>query len=97
MSGPPRLTVEALTAPGIAHGFFGRAGGVSSGVYASLNTGLGSDDDQTAIAENRARCAKALGGAPQNLVTLYQIHSATCVIVDEPWSGRKGPQADGMV
>jgi len=97
VSGPPRLTVEALTAPGIAHGFFGRAGGVSSGVYASLNTGLGSDDDQTAIAENRARCAKALGGAPQNLVTLYQIHSATCVLVDEPWSGRNGPQADGMV
>ncbi|MEZ5927772.1 MAG: laccase domain-containing protein [Parvularculaceae bacterium] len=49
-----------------------------------------------AVTENRARCAKALRRAPQNLVTLYQIHSAPG-LVDEPWSGRNGPQADGMV
>lgn len=87
---PPHLRSSALPAP---HGFFGRAGGVSDGMFASLNTGLGSSDDPARVAENRARCRDALGAA--HLVTLYQVHSAETVIVDKPWDGA-GPRADGM-
>lgn len=95
MIAAPRLTLDALNLPGVAHGFFGREGGVSKGVYDSLNTGLGSDDDPAAVAENRARCARALGVPPVRLITLYQVHSPTCVVVETPWEGR-GPQADAM-
>lgn len=77
----------------IAHGFFGRAGGVSSGIYQSLNTGLGTQDDLSNVAENRTRCREALGA--EHLLTLYQIHSADVVVVTDPWSGQ-GPRADGM-
>jgi len=69
-----RLTVEALNAPGFAHGFFGRQGGVSTGLYESLNCGPGSKDAAEAVAENRRRASAAL--APQSaLVSLSQIHS----------------------
>lgn len=86
--------VEALTAPalkGVRHGFFTRRGGVSSGVWASLNCGPGSDDDPAAVAENRRRVAEAMG-AP--LVTLRQVHSAEAVVA-EAWE--TGPRADAMV
>jgi polyphenol oxidase len=83
-----------LAAPGIAHGFFGRPGGVSQGVYAGLNCGPGSGDDRTAVAENRRRAMQALGDA--ELVTLYQIHSATAVTVTSPWGAGESPQADAM-
>lgn len=86
---PPHLKAS-LPAP---HGFFGRAGGVSEDLFASLNTGLGSSDDPARVAENRARCRTAIGAA--HLLTLYQIHSAAAVIVTEPWEG-PGPRADGM-
>ena len=82
--------------PGIAHGFFGRAGGVSEGLYASLNCGLGSRDRQASVAENRGRAAAAIGIAPDRLLTLYQVHSPEVVTVREAWSGQ-GPEADGMV
>lgn len=66
---PPAVKSPALDgAPGIVHGFFGRQGGVSSGIYASLNAGPGSKDDPTAVAENRARIAVALGVAPPAFV-----------------------------
>jgi len=78
--------------PGIAHGFFGRQGGVSEGIYASLNCGPGSSDVGEHVAENRRRVLTALGGA--NLLTLYQIHSPNAVVVTEPWA--QGPQADAM-
>lgn len=87
---PPHLKSATLSAP---HGFFGRAGGVSSGLFASLNTGLGSSDDPKHVAENRDRCRGALGA--RHLVTLYQVHSADAVIVDAPSQGA-GPRADGM-
>lgn len=96
MNGAPHLRVEALCVPGVSHGFFGRAGGVSTGIYASLNTGLGSKDAPQATAENRARCAEALGIEPERLLTLYQTHSPNVVVVTEPWSGQ-GPKADAMV
>lgn len=68
---------------GIAHGFFGRTGGVSTGIYASLNCGPGSGDDRANVRENRRRVAQALGGAA--LVTMGQIHSAKVLTVTAPW------------
>ncbi|MFN3670555.1 MAG: peptidoglycan editing factor PgeF [Bosea sp. (in: a-proteobacteria)] len=82
--------------PGVRHAFFTREGGVSTGIYASLNGGLGSKDDPAAIAENRARMAKQLSVAPDHLVSLYQVHSPDVAIVTGPWLGER-PQADAMV
>jgi purine-nucleoside/S-methyl-5'-thioadenosine phosphorylase / adenosine deaminase len=71
-----RLEAENLKAPGIAHGFFGRTGGVSSGIYDSLNCGPGSGDKPESVTENRRRAAAVL--APNaRLISLSQIHSAT--------------------
>ncbi|HXM00342.1 MAG TPA: peptidoglycan editing factor PgeF [Rhizomicrobium sp.] len=78
----------------VPHGFFGRQGGVSTGIFASLNCGPGSGDDSAAVGENRKRAQDALGA--KSLVTLYQMHSADCVIVDAPWDIGKGPQVDAM-
>ena len=87
---------DALSAlPHIRHGFFTREGGVSSGIYASLNCGLGSDDDKGAVSENRARIASRLGVTTDHL--LHQIHSATVQTVTEPWTPATAPQADAMV
>ena len=81
---------------GVPHGFLGRRGGVSVGVAAGLNTGLGSGDEGEAVAENRRRAAAAvLPGAP--LVGVYQIHSPDCVVVDAPWSDAGRPHADALV
>jgi len=77
---------------GVRHGFFGRTGGVSSGIYASLNCGPGSGDDRASVTENRRRVSQAMRGA--KLLTLYQIHSAEAVVVTEPWE--QGPQADAL-
>ena len=79
--------------PAISHGFFGRTGGASLGIYASLNCGPGSNDDPANVAENRRRARVALGASALN--TLYQIHSPNVVNVDAPWS--IAPQADAMV
>jgi YfiH family protein len=79
----------------IRHGFFTRSGGVSQGVYATLNGGTGSNDTPEKVAENRARMAAALGVAPERLLTAYQIHSPDVVVVDKPWSER--PRADAIV
>lgn len=83
-------------ARGIRHGFFSRQGGVSGGIYGSLNCGLGSRDGAENVAENRGRVAEALGVAPDRLLTLYQVHSAKAVIVDGPWNGSV-PEADAIV
>lgn len=89
------LKAEALTAPGVAHGFFGRRGGVSTGLYASLNCGPGSSDDRALVIENRARATAALSRAAR-LVTLYQIHSAEAVTVTAPWEIPANPKGDAM-
>lgn len=86
------ITAGALR--GVAHGFFTREGGVSTGIHAGLNGGLGSDDDPAAVAENRRRIAAQLG--VPHLVTLHQVHSATVVPVTGPWTGDR-PRADAMV
>ncbi|WP_428409847.1 peptidoglycan editing factor PgeF [Hyphococcus sp.] len=96
MSSPPYLVSPLLDAAGVAHGFFSRAGGVSEPPYASLNTGPGSDDRPENVAENRRRCAIALGVAPDRLMTAYQVHSPDVRVVDGPW--KNGPeQVDAMV
>ncbi|VAW03092.1 FIG00003370: Multicopper polyphenol oxidase, partial [hydrothermal vent metagenome] len=93
---PPFLTSSLLAAPNLMHGFFGRAGGVSTGVYASLNVGAGSDDRPDDVRENRRRCATALDCDADRLVTNYQIHSSEVVIVDAPWPEAPA-KADGLV
>jgi YfiH family protein len=91
-----RLEAGTLAAlPGIAHGFFGRKGGVSSGLYDSLNCGPGSKDAREAVMENRRRVATAL--APQaRLVSLAQIHSPFVHIVGPDWDTGKHPEGDGL-
>lgn len=81
----------------IRHGFFTRASGVSQGVYATLNGGVGSNDAPEKVAENRARMAAALGVKPDHLLTAYQIHSADVVVADKPWSKESRPRADAIV
>jgi YfiH family protein len=81
---------------GIRHGFFTRQGGVSTGIYGSLNCGLGSGDDAGNVRQNRALVAQTLGVPPDHLLTLYQIHSATVVVVDKPWDG-EAAEADALV
>lgn len=91
--------LEILRAPaldGVPHGFFGRAGGVSTGVVAGLNAGLGAGDDPLAVAENRRRAAAAIAPGAR-LVTVYQVHSADCVTVAEPWPEDGRPEADALV
>ena len=82
---------------GIRHGFFTRAGGVSSGVYESLNGGVGSNDAPEHVAENRARMAAHLGVAPERFLTCYQIHSPEVVVAETPWSSTERPRADAIV
>ncbi|HEY0224536.1 MAG TPA: peptidoglycan editing factor PgeF [Pseudolabrys sp.] len=81
----------------IRHGFFTRAGGVSQGIYASLNGGIGSNDNPAKVAENRARMAAALGVAPDRLLSLYQIHSPEVVVAEAPWRSDDRPRADAIV
>jgi YfiH family protein len=93
-----RLTSSALSGlPGLSHGFFTREGGVSGGVYGSLNGGLGSSDSREAVLENRRRMAERLGVGPECFLSLYQIHSPDVVVVDEPWDPLAPPRADALV
>ena len=95
----PHATDPALAGlPGIRHAFCGKAGGVSGGIYASLNCGLGSDDDSASVTENRARVAALMGVEPGALLTVHQCHSADVVTVTAPWEpGTPLPRVDGMV
>jgi YfiH family protein len=81
----------------VRHGFLTRHGGVSDGIYDSLNCGLGSKDDPAKVAENRERAVKAAGLPAGSLVTAYQVHSANVAVVDRLWPGGDRPQIDGMV
>jgi len=83
------------TLPGIKHGFFERTGGVSTGIYASLNCGPGSSDVRENVVENRRRVSVSLG-AGTTLLSLHQIHSQKAVRVTTPWALGEGPQADAM-
>ncbi|MCR9194190.1 MAG: peptidoglycan editing factor PgeF [Hyphomonas sp.] len=92
-SPPHALAHNLSTLEGIRHGFFGRKGGVSTGLYESLNIGQGSEDDVQAIRDNRELIRNALGA--EKLLSCFQVHSAKVVTVTEPWQTR--PQADAMV
>lgn len=96
---PPHLTAESFPADGrVRHAFFTRRGGVSGGIYASLNTGYGSKDDTAAVAENRSRVASLFGLPERALNTVYQVHGRDVVRVEGPWpAGSTPPRADAMV
>jgi purine-nucleoside/S-methyl-5'-thioadenosine phosphorylase / adenosine deaminase len=91
------IQAPTLQLSGIRHAFFTREGGVSRGLYASLNGGVGSHDEAGDVAENRARMAAALGVAPHCLLTAYQIHSPQVVIAQGPWGAEARPRADAIV
>jgi len=92
---PTPLETPFLKSPGVTHGFFTRHGGVSAGVYATLNGGVGSRDAPENVAENRRRMAAHLAVPADNLLVPYQIHSPDAVIVTEPLSER--PRCDALV
>ena len=93
MTGSPLLSAI----PGLRHAFFSREGGVSGGIYAGLNGGLGSDDDPANVAENRRRMAEQMGVATTHFLSLHQIHSPDAVVAAGPWPGTSRPRADAIV
>lgn len=88
---------EHLISDGIAHGFFTRGGGHSTGIFASLNCGLGSGDDPDLVKMNRDVVARAIGAAEGHVVTAHQVHSADVVEVTEIWPPEGRPKVDGLV
>jgi YfiH family protein len=90
------ITHPLLDRAGVRHGFFTREGGVSTGLYEGLNTGVGSQDDPAAIAENRRRIAAHLGGVPDDLAACFQIHSAVARVAETGWKGAR-PEGDAAV
>lgn len=87
---------RAAALSGVPHAFLGRTGGASTGIYASLNVGLGSADDRAAVVENRRRATAALGEG-LTLVTVHQVHSPDVVTVEAGWPDDARPPADGLV
>ena len=83
--------------PGLRHAFFTREGGVSDGIYRSLNGGLGSNDDPANVLENRRRMAEQMGVAPERFLSAHQIHSPNAVVATGPWQGEARPRADAIV
>jgi len=91
------ITLDGLDGGGsIRHGFFTREGGVSEGLFASLNCGFGSGDDAVKVARNRAIAMARLGLAEDRLITCRQVHSATVITVETAWRREDSPSADGM-
>lgn len=90
----PVIQSATLAAANVKHAFFTRNGGVSDGVYATLNGGVGSSDARENVAENKRRMAETLGVAAERFLVPFQIHSPDCLIVDAPWSER--PRCDGL-
>jgi polyphenol oxidase len=93
MLGSPLLSAI----PGLSHAFFTREGGVSDGIYAGLNGGIGSHDDPAHVAENRRRMAQQMGVEPRHFLTLFQVHSPDVVVASAPWDGAARPRADAVV
>jgi YfiH family protein len=92
-----KIEAASLALSGIRHAFFTREGGVSEGLYASLNGGVGSRDAADKVAENRARMAAALGVEPHRFLTAYQVHSPNVVVAEAAWTGETRPRADAIV
>lgn len=91
------IEAPSLALPGIAHAFFTREGGVSTGIHRGLNTGIGSSDAREAVLENRSRAARYLGTTLEKLATPYQVHGTDAVRVEEVWGPGLGPKADAVV
>ncbi len=89
------ISAPELELPGISHGFFTREGGHSQGIFASLNTGLGSGDDPDAVRKNRAKVACKLGVEIDRLITGYQVHGTDVAVINGPLAER--PKVDGLV
>lgn len=87
---------ESLAGERTRHGFFTRLGGVSDGIYGTLNCGYGSDDAPEAVTKNRALVTQALDLTDAPLCTVYQIHSADAVTLDQPWQHAQAPKADAV-
>lgn len=92
----PFTTHPALEGNGILHGFFGRQGGISKGIYDTLNCGVGSDDVQDHVQHNRQVLIQTLVGKDRPLITPHQIHSPKCLIVTGPWPNDEAEQCDGL-
>jgi len=92
-----RLQLDAFGAPDIRHGFFTREGGVSEGLFASLNCSIGSGDDPAKVDENKRRACAALGLAADRLVTGYQVHGRAVALVEQPWRYEDRPRVDALV
>jgi polyphenol oxidase len=91
------VKADTLSLPGIRHAFFTREGGISAGLYESLNGGVGSHDTPAHVAQNRARMAASLGVAPPRFLTAYQVHSPNVIVAEAPWASEARPRADGIV
>lgn len=92
------VSSSALAAlPGIRHAFFTREGGVSEGIYGSLNAGIGSNDVPEHVRENRRRMTEALGVAENALISCFQIHSPNVIVAEKPHDGGDRPRADAVV
>ena len=92
------IAADALRLDGLTHGFFTREGGHSSGLFSSLNCGMGSGDDRETVQKNRALVAERLGVAPNCLLSAYQEHSAEAALVTGPWPDEaERPRVDGLV
>jgi YfiH family protein len=83
--------------PGLRHAFFDREGGVSDGIYQSLNGGMGSQDDASHVAENRRRMAAQIGVEPRHFLTAFQIHSPDVAVATAPWDTASRPRVDAIV
>jgi YfiH family protein len=83
--------------PGLRHAFFTREGGVSDGIYESLNAGIGSHDDPVKVTENRRRMAHRMGVAAARFLSVHQTHSPDVVVAAGPWPGGSRPRADAIV
>lgn len=92
-----KIEADDLKLKGLRHGFYTRMGGVSDGIYQSLNVGLGSDDAREKVVENRGRVAGELGVPLSNLVSPYQIHSPDVITVTGPWNEDMDRKADALV
>lgn len=92
------VTSPLLSAvPGLRHAFFTREGGVSNGIYAALNGGLGSNDDPANIAENRRRMSEHVGVAPERFLSLHQFHSPDALVAEGAWRSGPRPKGDALV
>lgn len=90
------IEIPALKLPGIRHGFFGREGGHSAGIFASLNCGLGSGDERASVVKNRSVVAAALGGNETDIITAHQVHSADAMIATDRVAHEDRPKLDGL-